>query len=214
MTSSADPPAGDIADPPAGDIAGLRFKVTELRRRPGSRSAERRVVDPNPPEDARSLSIGEARVASAPVTVDVDIESLNDGVRVRATVTYAWEGSCRRCLGVASGMARSEILELFVDDPVAYEASAGGFHPDSGADDTDGDVHKLDNGWVDLSDSVRDALLLGLPLAPLCADDCAGPSPGEFPVELPSEHESTAHVSAPDPRWAALDELRFDPEGT
>lgn len=202
------------ADPTVGDIAGLRFKVTDLRRAPGSRSSERRMVDPYTPGRSTGLSVGEVSVASAPVTVDVDMESINDGVRVSATVTYAWEGACRRCLGVAKGSATSEILELFVDDPASYEGSEGGLSTERGSDEADGDARPLVNGWVDLSESVRDALLLGLPLAPLCSDDCAGPSPQDFPVEVGRDEPSGSAAPATDPRWAALDDLRFDPEGT
>lgn len=204
----------------AGDLAGLRFKVTELRRRPGSRSTERRVVRPVGLEDSRNLVIGEVGVASVPATVDVDMESLNDGVRVRATVQYHWEGACRRCLGAARGTTTSEILELFVDDPASYEGSAGSLISEGsiseggGAGEADREARKLASGWVDLSESVRDALLLGLPLAPLCAEDCTGPSPEDFPVEVQIDDVATAPASAGDPRWAALDDLRFDPEGT
>jgi uncharacterized protein len=218
----------DLTD---GGLRGLRFKVTDLRRRPGSRMTERRVIQPVGLEDSRSVTIGEVRVGSVPATVDVDIESLNDGVRVRATVEYGWEGACRRCLGTARGTTTSEILELFVDDPASYEGSEGGLVTESsvaessgtegnfvpggsGTGEADGEARKLTNGWVDLSESVRDALLLGLPLAPLCTEGCAGPAPEEFPVAAQPDDVATTPVSTGDPRWAALNDLRFDPEGT
>lgn len=221
-------------DPAEGGLHELRFKVTDLRRRPGSRMTERRVVRPVDLDDSDILAIGEVQVGSVPATVDVDIESLNDGVRVRATVQYGWEGACRRCLGTARGTTTSEILELFVDDPASYEGSEGSTSGGSGSegrgsggrgsedsvsegngiDEADREARQLANGWVDLSESVRDALLLGLPLAPLCNEDCAGPAPEEFPVEAPPDDAATESVSAGDPRWAALDDLRFDPEGT
>lgn len=223
-----------VDEHPVGDLAGLRFKVTELRRRPGSRSTERRVVQPVAPDGSPGLTIGGVRVAALPATVDVVMESLNDGVRVWATVQYHWEGACRRCLGAAEGTATSEILELFVDDRTLYEGFGGGpssegrgegSHSESGTSESgpsqgsgaggaEGEVHELANGWVDLSKSVRDALLLGLPLAPLCEDDCAGPSPEEFPVEVQTEIAAAVPDSACDPRWAALNDLRFDPERT
>ena len=52
-----------------------------------------------------------------------------------------------------------------------------------------------------------DTALLALPLAPLCSADCAGPAPEAFPVVPPDEGGPVR-----DPRWAALDELRFDQE--
>lgn len=204
----------------SGDLAGLRFNVTDLRRSPGSRSSERRVVRPVGLDDSRSHAIGEVVVASVPVTVDVDMESLKDGVRVRATVDYGWEGVCRRCLGAARGTITSEIVELFVDEPEAYEGSGrhpvagGGVYEVSGGGEADREARRLASGWVDLSESVRDALLLGLPLAPLCAADCSGPSPEKYPVEVKTDDLTTAPVPSGDPRWAVLDDIRFDPEGT
>ena len=53
--------------------------------------------------------------------------------------------------------------------------------------------------------------ILGLPLAPLCREDCLGPGPATFPLDLAdpatgSDDEATERPR--DPRWAALDELR------
>jgi uncharacterized protein len=50
---------------------------------------------------------------------------------------------------------------------------------------------------------VRDALLLALPLAPLCEEACAGPEPGGHPLGAGGE-------PVPDDRWAALKDLKFD----
>ena len=61
---------------------------------------------------------------------------------------------------------------------------------------------------------MRETVLLSLPLAPLCADDCLGPAPDRFPPVLP-DGERAAADEAPaeeprDPRWAKLDALRLD----
>jgi uncharacterized protein len=55
---------------------------------------------------------------------------------------------------------------------------------------------------------VRDALLLDLPVAPLCRDDCAGlcPSCG---ADL-NRAACNCDLTVPDPRWDALRELTFD----
>jgi uncharacterized metal-binding protein YceD (DUF177 family) len=50
-------------------------------------------------------------------------------------------------------------------------------------------------------------VLLHLPLAPLCSPDCAGPAPSELSVLDATED---AALDTRDPRWAVLDELRFD----
>jgi uncharacterized protein len=50
--------------------------------------------------------------------------------------------------------------------------------------------------------------VLALPQQLLCRDDCAGlcPDCGENLNDAPDH----AHERAPDPRWAALDQLKFD----
>ena len=55
---------------------------------------------------------------------------------------------------------------------------------------------------VDLEQTVRDAVVLALPLAPLCTDDCPGlcPECGERRADLGPDH---GHETL-DPRWAAL----------
>jgi uncharacterized metal-binding protein YceD (DUF177 family) len=50
---------------------------------------------------------------------------------------------------------------------------------------------------------VRDAVLLALPLAPLCQEACAGPEPEAHPLGADDDLR-------PDDRWAALEQLKFD----
>lgn len=172
-----------------GPADGLRIRVTDLRRRPGTRDEVSRRVR------LGGLRVGDSEVADPPVEVDVALESLSDGVRVEGTVRFGWTGSCRRCLGEAHGAAEAPIAELFADHPVSDE------------------ILEIDDGFVDLGDVVRDTVLLGLPVAPLCRDDCEGPAPGEFPVAVEADPGTEAAPEAPaDPRWAALAELRFDSE--
>jgi uncharacterized protein len=123
--------------------------------------------------------------------LDVVLESLSDAVTVNGVVRVPWVGPCRRCLDETTGIAEAEIHEIFADRPAGEDLLA-----------LDGDV-------IDLGPVVHDAVVLALPLAPLCREDCPGPDPDNFPV-------ATADSAAPpaDPRWSALAELRFDPEGT
>ncbi len=155
-----------------------------------------------------NLSIGEAGAGGGPAVVDVDVESLADGVRVQGRVAFVWNGACRRCLGSATGDATSEILELFVDDPHAYEGYESSEGP-SGAVDSVFEIRELTDGFIDLSDSVRDAILLGMPLAPLCHEDCEGPAPGQFPVEVVDDSGDGSAAGPVDDRWSALDALEF-----
>ncbi len=59
---------------------------------------------------------------------------------------------------------------------------------------------------VDLAPLVRDAVLLGLPPAPLCEEGCLGLCP--VCGANRNEARCSCDASPPDPRWAALDALR------
>lgn len=162
----------------------IRVGVSDLRRHPGSRRDLRRTV----PVGGAAVSTA-AVPADAGAELDLVIESLSDGVTVTGTVTFPWTGPCRRCLEETSGTARAEIREVFKD------------HPEGP------DLLPVEGDAIDLGPVVHDAVVLALPLAPLCREDCPGPDPDHFPVTT-----GDGGAERPvDPRWAALEQLRFDP---
>jgi uncharacterized protein len=71
----------------------------------------------------------------------------------------------------------------------------------------EGETYLLEDDVIDLEPMVRDALLLELPLAPLCRDDCAGlcPTCGANRNDEPCD----CAEAEPDPRWAALRSLEI-----
>jgi uncharacterized protein len=79
-------------------------------------------------------------------------------------------------------------------------------YPDSVTDETteEDELPRVVNDRVDLEQTVRDALVLDLPLAPLCQPDCRGlcVECGEKWADLAPDH---GHETL-DPRWAALRE--------
>ena len=159
--------------------------IAEQRRTPGvARSVS--VAGPLP-----GLALSDAWVPDgAKVAADLHLEVLVDGrLTAAGTIVAPWEGRCRRCLQAVTGELELEVSEVF--EP----------HPPDGAE-----TYPLGSDRVDLEPMVRDAVLLALPLAPLCRDDCSGPDPDEHPVGIAGDEDAPA----PDPRWAALGELRFD----
>jgi uncharacterized protein len=76
-------------------------------------------------------------------------------------------------------------------------------------DPVDGETYPIEGDEVDLEPVVRDAALLNLPLTALCRPDCAGPAPDAVPVSTEADE---APAPPGDPRWAALDALRLDPD--
>ncbi len=90
------------------------------------------------------------------LALDVQLEGVAEGVLVTVTVQAPLAGECARCLEPVSSTTRVWFRELF-----GYEASEEG-------------GYLLDGDLLDLEPALRDALVLELPLAPLCAEDCAG----------------------------------------
>ncbi len=167
----------------------LRLSVAEMMRRPCTR---RRFSVQAP---LTGLAVSSAAVREdASITVDVVLESLPEGLTVRGTVRAAWQGECRRCLRAVSADIVVEVAEIFDARPV------------------EGETYPIDGDHVDLEPMVRDAVLLALPMAPLCDEACPGPAPELFPLDAADRPATRAGAGAAlaDPRWATLDDLRFD----
>ncbi|MEP6598205.1 MAG: YceD family protein [Actinomycetota bacterium] len=163
------------------------FPIRELGRRPGSMQPTKRDV-PAPAGLALDL-IGVPD--GAPLVLDLRLESVTEGVLVTGTVTGPLAGECGRCLDPVRDDFGAEICELFA-------------YPDSATDETteQDEVYRIVDELIDLEPVVRDVVVLGLPMTPLCRPDCAGlcPTCGQRLDDLPGDH---AH-NVLDPRWAAL----------
>jgi Large ribosomal RNA subunit accumulation protein YceD len=68
------------------------------------------------------------------------------------------------------------------------------------------DSYVLDAGFLDLEPALRDALVLELPLSPLCAGDCRGLC-SQCGVRLADVPPGHGHEER-GPLWAALKDLR------
>jgi uncharacterized protein len=172
---------------------GLRVGVAELLGHPG----ERRRFHTSVPFDDLRLSAAWVD-AGDDVDVDLVLEAVLGGrLTVTGAVRAPWSGECRRCLGTVQGDLAVEVRDVFTEE---------------GSDDAgDPDLLTFRGAEIDLEPVVREAVLLSLPIAPLCRDDCAGPAPERAPVSNPDEAASPDELApVRDPRWAALDELRFD----
>jgi uncharacterized protein len=171
-----------VARPP------LLIGVTELRRRPGTQR-EVHVVAP-----VEGLAVTTARVPDgADVEVDGLLEAIESAITLRGTVRAPWVAECRRCLDDVAGEVDVEVAEVFETRP------------------TPGETYPIDGDDIDLEPVVRDADLRNLPRAPLSAEDCRGPAPEAFPAR-PADEALEDEAAPRDPRWAALDVLREDPD--
>ena len=165
----------------------LVLDTRELDRRPGTMRTVRRVIAA--PAGLRSALVGVPD--GAPLVLDLRLESVTEGVLVTGTVTVPTEGECGRCLEPVTTELVVDVCELFA-------------YPDSATDETASadEVDRIVDDLIDVEPVVRDAVVLGLPVTPLCRADCAGlcPDCGQRLDDLPAGH---AHRTI-DPRWAGL----------
>lgn len=124
--------------------------------------------------------------------VDAQLEGVSDGVLVTATVAAPLAGECARCLDPFSSQLTVSFQELFSSEPaLADEDDAAGQ-----------DEYVLDGDILDLEPALRDALVLELPLSPLCGPDCPGLC-AECGARLADAGPDHGHASSGGP-WAAL----------
>jgi uncharacterized protein len=168
----------------------LVLDTRELGRRPGS-MREVRLPVPAPER------LGNDLIGVPPggvIDLDLRLESVMEGVLVSGTATAPVVGECGRCLEPVSDMLTVDLQELYA-------------YPESTTDVTadDDETARMEGDHLDLEPALRDAVVLALPLTPLCREDCRGlcAACGERLDDLPADH---AHDGA-DPRWSALQDL-------
>jgi uncharacterized protein len=127
------------------------------------------------------------------VPVRLDLSKMTGGgYSLRLRFGAAVHGPCMRCLRDAEPTTEVDARE--VDQP--------------------GGGEELDSPYVtaeelDLAQWANDAFVLALPVQVVCRPDCRGLCPvcGEDLNEAGQDH---AHEAAPDPRWAALRDLKLE----
>jgi uncharacterized protein len=121
---------------------------------PASARSESRTV-PAPAD----LGAGMVHVpAGVSLELEVQLEEVSEGILVTASVVAPLAGECARCLDEFASTAEVSFQELFTN--------SGGGSGDDG--------YLLDGDLLDLEAALRDAVVLELPLSPLCAADCPG----------------------------------------
>jgi uncharacterized protein len=180
----------------------LVFDLRSLSRQAGSARAETRIAPA--PADLR------LELVSVPEGSDIELklkfEAVSEGVLVTGSATAPVTGECARCLGPVAETVTVSFLELYryqEEKPRSRRAEAAPEDPD---DDDDEELF-LDGDLLDLEPAFRDAVVLALPMSPLCRDDC----PGLCIVcgtPLAEAGPGHGHEEQTDPRWAGLKKLQ------
>jgi uncharacterized protein len=126
------------------------------------------------------------------VAARIDVDHTVSGYALRLRFATELDGPCMRCLEPAERQLELDAREI--DQPGGGEELSSPY---------------LDGEELNVAAWARDALALGLPAQILCREDCLGLCPvcGENLNEAPPDH---MHERAPDPRWAALRELKLE----
>jgi uncharacterized protein len=158
----------------------------------------------------------------------------DDTVFVRGPLKGWIEVACGRCLGPARVTLDENLVVTYlpksrmppVEDPVVGPAgdgvktkgkrgAAAASAPAAAADaevelgmelaEDDLDLYGYENEEVDLTPLFRDQVILAVPFAPLCKEDCKGLCPQ---CGADRNHETCDCKPPVDPRWAALQNLK------
>jgi uncharacterized protein len=145
------------------------------------------------------LGVEMARVpAGADLELEVQLEGVAEGVLVTATATVPLAGECARCLEPFTSATTVWFQELFTLGPEEDSDSA-----QPGGEES----YLLDgSGQLDLEPALRDAVVLELPLSPLCEDGCQGLC-AECGVRLADAEPGHGHEQR-GAMWAALKDYR------
>ena len=159
----------------------------------GLHSGEGRSLDLTVPIEPFELAGQRYSAKGGDVEVKLDVSHMTSGYALRMRYSALLDGPCMRCLEDA-GRAPTEVDAREVDQP-------------GGGDDLSSPY--LDGLELDVRAWARDALVLALPAAIVCSEDCRGLCAvcGENLNNAEPDHH---HEAPPDERWAALRELKFE----
>jgi uncharacterized protein len=132
--------------------------------------------------------------AGADVALDLRFEAVSEGVLVTGSAVAPLSGECARCLEPLTSTIEVSFQELYR------------YLPDPGEDENDVEERFLDGDHLDLEPAFRDAVVLALPLSPLCREDCPGLC-AECGALLAEAGPGHGHGDKVDPRWGLLAKL-------
>jgi uncharacterized protein len=155
-------------------------------------SGEGKRLDLEVPVDGFDFAGQSYSVPGGTVSARVDISRTTSGYSLRLRFEAALIGPCMRCLDEAGHAIEVDARE--VDQPGGGEELSSPY---------------LEEGELDVRAWARDALALALPPQIVCREECLGLCAvcGENLNEAGPGH---VHEKEPDPRWAALRELKLE----
>ncbi|TPW17028.1 MAG: hypothetical protein FD129_535 [bacterium] len=134
-----------------------------------------------------------------PMVMTGSVDKFGETVTIRGQGETRVEETCSRCTQTFTRPLQVEIL-VFCDRRGSDSAV------DARQLEQEGEVVYHDGVSVDLTDPVREAIILAEPMNPVCRPDCRGLCAG-CGADLNSE-SCRCGEPLPDPRWTALGQLK------
>ncbi len=180
------------------------FNTHDLPRRAGEMREYELTIDKHEALGFEVLAIAQ----DEPIEIDLKIESVAEGVLATASVRTIASGECGRCLDPVEYDVDESFQELYeyTEDPrQARKKDKHKKREPEELDDED-EVRQMAGDVIDLDGPIRDAIILNLPINPLCDQDCQGlcQDCGQKWADLPQDHDH----GATDIRWAGLESLK------
>ena len=186
----------------------FQFNTHELPRRAGEMKEYQLDLEILEPVGVPLVAVPAGDV----IEVDMRLESVAEGILLSADLYAIAKGECIRCLDPVEITVEHKIQELYRYEPTNDKGGKRKKHSSRTDNSDEIDLDAVDELWLDgnemnLEIPIRDAVVLDLPVNPLCSDECLGlcPDCGEKWEKLPEDH---AHEVI-DARWAGLAGLDF-----
>ena len=186
----------------------FQFNTHELPRRAGEMKEYQLDLEILEPVGVPLVAVPAGDV----IEVDMRLESVAEGILLSADIYAIAKGECIRCLDPVEITVERKIQELYRYEPSNDKGGKRKKHSSRTDTSDEIDLDAVDELWLDgnemnLEIPIRDAIVLDLPVNPLCSEACLGlcPDCGEKWEKLPEDH---AHEVI-DARWAGLAGLDF-----
>lgn len=160
----------------------IRINVAEIKKRlVGSKTFAYQLTP-----DELDITDTDLKV-TAPIQLEGVVENAGDVILLKADVKTEIERTCGRCLKVFTEPLAAQVVEKF------YPA---------GAENIENDAFIYESDLLDITEPVRESLLLAVPLQSLCREDCRGLCPVCGADR--NEGDCGCDATTVDPRLAAL----------
>ena len=145
------------------------------------------------------------------IEIDARCESVTEGILVTAEIYAVAIGECIRCLDPVELPVDRTIQELYRYEPTDDKGKKNHKKAEEEDDLDEDEALFVEGEQVNLEIPILDAVILSLPVNPLCDEECMGlcPDCGEKWESLPEDH---AH-DVVDARWAGLGALDLGSSG-